>query len=190
MRSIKVNDADQSICFTNQENMIELFNKKDRYSQKYYEEIHIHCNDLYNFEEFVKSLESSAYSKFVEHVHYLPHQKEVYQDDIQNYELIVQQTTNELATTKKLKNILKQYSDETIFRAIALHFGEIVENENEINIDLIRSLNDIYYKKVQDEEDLFFSKKVANSLKNILEDEKTTNLNISTDYSDDLNLWR
>ena len=24
----------------------------------------------------------------------------------------------------------------------------------------------------------------------ILEDEKTTNLNISTDYSDDLNLWR
>ena len=89
------------------------------------------------------------------------------------------QMTNEIATTKTLVNILSKRSDETIFRALAIHFGKLASNSSDINIDLIHKLNKLYQDEVVNKYNSIFSTPVADRIKNILTEEKSNRMLIS-----------
>ena len=74
--------------------------------------------------------------------------------------------TNEVATTKSLLNLISKNNDETIFRAIAIHFGKLVNNSSEIDSELIHKLNDIYYKYVESSDYSLFSEEISICWKN------------------------
>lgn len=177
MNTIKVDNANQSVCFANQKDMVSIYDGKTKKEDSYYEEIHIHCNDLYNFEEFVNYLKTN-YPNKIEEVKELPH-SEAINGDFNNYELVMGQMTNEIATTKTLVNILSKRSDETIFRALAIHFGKLASNSSDINIDLIHKLNKLYQDEVVNKYNSIFSIPVADRIKNILTEEKSNRMLIS-----------
>ncbi len=171
MRSIKIDNNTQSICFTNQNNLISIYNSDTRKSEQYYEEVHIHCNSLTMFESFVNYLKSSEFSNAVNDTGDIPHYESININNLKNCELVMEPMTNEVANTKSLLNLLSKNTDETIFRAIAIHFGNLVNNNSEIDFDLIHKLNDIYEKNVEGSKYLFFSNDISNRFLNIHKDE-------------------
>ena len=70
-------------------------------------------------------------------------------------------------------------SDKTIFRAIAIHFGNLVNNNSEINFELIHKLNSIYDKYVENNDYSFFSNEISNKFLNIYNDDNTYESKIS-----------
>jgi len=162
MRSIKVDKGNQSLCFTSQKEKSSFYNQSSKKNELYYEEVHLHCNDLTSFDNFINYLENSEYSHYIDIVESIPHYNSV-RDNLKNSEPI----TNEVSATKSLVNLLSQRSDETIFRALAIHFGKLVDNSKDINSDLIHKLNEIYKKNVIDNKDLFFSETISDKLVNI-----------------------
>lgn len=95
--------------------------------------------------------------------------------------------TNEVMATRSLLNILSQKSKETIFRALAIHFCELVDRPSEVNINLVHNLNEIYKSNVVDNEDLFFSEEISNKLLNILNEENTYQSRVSKIPSQNMN---
>lgn len=73
MRSIKVDNGNQSICFTNQKNPVSFYNQSTRKNDTYYEEIHIHCNNLDEFDTLVNYLYKSDYKDVIDEVDNIPH---------------------------------------------------------------------------------------------------------------------
>lgn len=173
MRSIKIDNDTQSICFTNQNSMINIYNSENKKREEYYEEVHIHCNDLSMFDNFVKYLKSSDYKNVVNDKGGIPHSDAININNLKNCELVMEPMTNEVATTKSLLNLLSKNSDETIFRAIAIHFGKLVDRNSYINFELIHKLNDIYKKDVEGTDYGFFSDEISNKFLNIYNDENS-----------------
>ena len=172
MRSIKIDNDSQSICFTNQNSLINLYNSETKKKEEYYEEIHIHCNDLSMFDDFVKYLKSSDLKNIINDNSGIPHSESININNLKKCELVMEPMTNEVTTTKNLLNLLSKNSDETIFRAIAIYFGKLVDNNSDINFELIHKLNDIYKRDVHGTDYGFFSDEVSNKLLNIYSDEK------------------
>lgn len=170
MRSIKIDRNNQSVCFTNQKEMISFYNQSTRQNDQYYEEIHLHCNDLSNFDRFLEYLYKSEYYDIIDEVDAIPHYEIISKGKFKDYELIMEPMTNEVMTTRNLLNILSQKSDETIFRALAIHFCDLVNHSSEIDINLIHKLNDIYQHEVKNNETLFFSNNISDRLINIYDD--------------------
>lgn len=173
MRSIKIDNDTQSICFTNQNSMINVYNSENKKREEYYEEVHIHCNDLSMFDNFVIYLKSSDYKNVVNDKGGIPHSDAININNLKNCELVMEPMTNEVATTKSLLNLLSKNSDETIFRAIAIHFGKLVDRNSDINFELIHKLNDIYKKDVEGTDYGFFSDEISNKFLNIYNDENS-----------------
>lgn len=171
MKAIKVDRKNQSVCFTNANDKITFFNQKNRKNESYYEEIHIHCNDLYHFDKFVDLLSKSELNHFISEVDVIPHFNFV-KNDLSKSELVMVPMTNEVSATKSLLTLLSQRSDETIFRTIAIHFGKLVNNINEVDSELIHKLNKIYQDYVVDDKNVFFSSKVSDKIIGINRDEK------------------
>lgn len=187
MRYIKIDKGNQSICFTGQKDRVSFYNQSAKKNEFYFEEIHIHCNDLTNFDNFVNYLENSAYSHSIDVVDSIPHFSSI-RDNLKSSELIIEPMTNEVSTTKSLVTLLSQRSDETIFRALAIHFCKLADSSKDINSELIHSLNDIYNKNVVDNEDLFFSSSIADKLVNINNKETDYRRNISKIPTKNINL--
>jgi len=191
MRSIKINNDTQSICFTNQNGMVSIYNSDTKKNESYYEEVHIHCNNLKMFDSFVIYLKNNGYSNIINDMGEIPHSESINISNLKECELVMEPMTNEVATTKSLLSLLSKNSDETIFRAIAIHFGKLVDKTSDINSDLIHKLNDIYHKKVEGSDYSFFSDDISNNFLNIHNDEHShetkiinfpsKNLNIDTD---------
>jgi hypothetical protein len=171
MRLIKVDNNNQSLCFTNQKELISFYNQDTKKNEQYYEEIHIHCNELYSFDEFINFLYKSEYSDVIDETDSIPHYDLISKGNFKEYELIMEPMTNEVVATKSLLNLLSQRSDETIFRALAIHFGKLVDRPSEIDINLVHILNEIYQKEIKDNSNLFFSNDISNKLLNIVEQE-------------------
>ena len=178
MRSIKIDDDNQSICFTNAKEKISFFNPITKKDEAYFEEVHIHCNDLYHFDNFVNYLYQSKFSNCISDVDSIPYHNEILKNGLKNCELVMEPMTNEVSTTKTLVNLLSQRSDETIFRALAIHFGKLVDNSKDIDSELIHRLNDIYQSNVVDNDNLFFSPEISDKLINIHTDEKSNRIEI------------
>ena len=178
MRSIKIDDDNQSICFTNAKEKISFFNPITKKDEAYFEEVHIHCNDLYHFDSFVNYLYSSEFSNCIDVVESIPHHNDILRDGLKDFELVMEPMTNEVSTTKTLVNLLSQRSDETIFRALAIHFGKLVNNTKDIDSELVHKLNSIYQKNVVDNDDLFFSPDISDKLININTNEKSNRMEI------------
>lgn len=193
MRSIKIDNNNQSICFGNAKEKITFFNPNTKNDESYFEEVHIHCNDLYHYDSFVDYLYSSKLSGCIDEVDSIPHHNDILREGLKNCELVMEPMTNEVSTTKTLVNILSQRSDETIFRALAIHFCGLVDNIKDIDSDLIHNLDDIFHSNVVDNEDIFFSSEIADKLINIGSDEKanqfkmkdapSNRMNIETNYT-------
>ena len=172
MSAIKIDNSNQSICFTGQKEPVFFYNQESKKREIYYEEIHIHCNDLERFDDLVNSLYCSDYRNIIDEVSKVPHYEVLEKNNFKNYELVMEPMTNELTSTRSLLNILSQKSDDTIFRALAIHIGKLAKNTLDVDIDLIHKLNQIYKTKVVNKENSFFSKEVFNNLLNINIDEK------------------
>ena len=173
MRTIKIDNDTQSICFTNQNGLININNSATRKTESYYEEVHIHCNDLKMFESFVDYLKKSEYSNNVDDTSGIPHYESINIENLKDCELVMEPMTNQVATTKSLLNILSKNNDETIFRAIAIHFGQLVNKTSDIDFELVHELNNIYQKNVEGSDYGFFSEDISNKLLNIYEDENS-----------------
>lgn len=173
MQSIKVDNNTQSICFTNQNGLISIYNSETRKQEQYYEEVHIHCNSLTMFDNFVTYLKNSEFNNALNDTGDIPHHDSININNLKNCELVMEPMTNEVATTKSLLNLLSKNNDETIFRAIAIHFGNLVNNNSEIDFDLIHKLNDIYKKNVEGNEYSFFSNEISNKFLNMYSDENS-----------------
>lgn len=171
MRSIKVDNDTQSICFTNQNGMMNIYNSETRKNESYYEEVHIHCNDLSMFDKFVKYLRDSKYHNILNETGGIPHSESININNLKNCELVMEPMTNEVATTKSLLNLLSKNSDETIFRAVAIHFGKLVNRNSEIDYELIHKLNNIYQNNVDGNECSFFSEEISNKFLNLFNDD-------------------
>ena len=167
MRTIKIDHNNQSICFTNQTELLSFYNQNNKKTELYHEEVHIHCNNLLHFDHLVNYLYQSKYSTYVDEVTNLPHYDKVNTNNFHEYELMMEPMTNEVATTKSLINLLSKNTDETIFRAIAIYFGKLVNNNSEINSELIHKLNSIYENNVTNANYGFFSDTIGNQLLNI-----------------------
>ena len=179
MRSIKVNNDTQSICFTNQNSLVSIYNSETKKYEQYYEEVHIHCNNLNMFEDFTNYLKNSEYKNVIDDTGRIPHADSINIANLKNCELVMEPMTNEVATTKGLLNLLAKNSDKTIFRAIAIHFGNLVNNNSEINFELIHKLNSIYDKYVENNDYSFFSNEISNKFLNIYNDDNTYESKIS-----------
>ena len=173
MRSIRIDNNTQSICFTNQNNMMSIYNSETRQTESYYEEVHIHCNSLSMFNNFSNYLKNSEYKNVVNDTGGIPHSESIKIENLKKCELVMEPMTNEVATTKSLLNLLSKNSDETIFRAVAIHFGKLVNRPSEIDYDLIQKLNNIYDKNVDGNEYSIFSEEVSNQFLNLDNDEKS-----------------
>ena len=173
MRNIKIDRNNQSLCFTNQKNSITLFNNDIKKNDEFFEEIHIHCNDLDCFDNLVEYLYDSSVKNEIDEVDVIPHYEVINNNNFKDYELVIQPMTNEVSDTKSLVNFLAKKNDETIFRAIAIHFCKLVNNSYEINSDLIHKLNDIFKDNVVDNENIFFSDELSNKFLNIMNEEKS-----------------
>ena len=183
MRSIKIDNDTQSICFTNQNRMINIYNLDTKKNESYYEEIHIHCNNLAIFDDFVRYLKNSKYSNVVNDIGGIPHYESININNLKNCELIIEPMTNEVDTTKSLLNLLSKNNDETIFRAIATHFGKLVDKNSDINFDLVHKLNNIYKKNVEYNDFGFFSNDVSHQLLNIYNDDYSSERRILRENS-------
>ncbi len=181
MRTIKVDKDTQSICFTNQNDLINIYNSSTKKNEEYYEEIHIHCNDLGMFNNFINYLKDSEYRKSYSEDGNIPHAKSISIEELKNSELVMEPMTNEVETTKSLLNTLSKNSDETIFRAIAIHFAKLVDKTNEIDFELIDKLNNIYRQDVVSSDYSFFSNNISNKFLNLYNDEKSFETKV-TDY--------
>lgn len=179
MRSIKIDDDNQSVCFTNAKEKISFFNPVTKKDESYFEEVHIHCNDLYHFDNFVNYLYKSTFSHCISDVDSIPYHNEILKNGLKNCELVMEPMTNEVSTTKTLVDLLSQRSDETIFRALAIHFGKLVDNPKDIDSELVHKLNNIYQTNVIDNVDLFFSPEISDKLVNINTDEKSNIMEMS-----------
>jgi len=169
MRSIMIDKLNQSICFTNSKDKVSFYNQVTKKNESYFEEVHIHCNDLYHFDKFIEFLYSSEFSNSIDEVEAIPHYNSI--NNLKNSELIMEPMTNEVSATRSLVNLLSQRSDETIFRALAIHFGKLVDNVKDIDSNLIHKLNDIYQHNVVENDDIFFSSTISNKLINIYSEE-------------------
>ena len=180
MGLIQYDSNKQSICFSNSKKAISFFNGRDQ--EKYYEEVHIHCNSLFDFDNIIKYLQANNYD--IHETNTLPHFKEVYKDNFKNYELMISPITDEVSATKNLINILSKKSPELIFRALAIRFGELVDNPNEINNNLIHTLDNIYNKHIAYNKNIVFSENISNKLLAISTNEDSHNLNIVNNIYD------
>jgi len=187
MRSIKIDNNTQSLCFTNQNNMINIYNSETRQNESYYEEIHIHCNNLNIFNSFCEYLKKSEYKDRVNDTDGIPHIESVKIENLKNCELVMEPMTNEVANTKSLVNLLSKNNDETIFRAIAIHFAKLVNKTSEIDYDLVQKLNSIYDKYVDGNEYSIFSEKISNQFLNFYNDENSYESKISKIPSKNIN---
>lgn len=188
MRSIKINNDTQSICFTNQNGMISIYNPETRKNDTYYEEVHIHCNNLKMFDSFVKYLKDSEYENIIDDTGEIPHSESINIKNLKECELIMEPMTNEVATTKSLLNLLSKNSDETIFRAVAIHFGKLIDEKSDLNSNLIHKLNDIYHQKVEGSDYSFFSDEISNSFLNLHNDEYSHETRVVNYPSNKLNI--
>lgn len=185
MNSIKIDFTNQSICFSNPNEKISIYNSSSRKNEYYYEEVHIHCNDLYHFDNFVNYLNSSEFT--VHEVDSIPHY-DIIKNNLKNSELVMFPMTNEVSNTRSLVTLLNQRSDETVFRALVIYFCKLVNNVSEIDSDLIRKLNTIYQDNVVSNENLFFASSIANKLININNTDKKYNTRISNLPSQNIDL--
>ncbi|MDO5569787.1 MAG: hypothetical protein Q4G04_06805 [bacterium] len=172
MSSIKIDNSNQSVCFTGQKEPVSFYNQDSKKSETYYEEIHIHCNNLENFDNLVNCLYRSNYRNLIDEVSKVPHYEAIEKSNFKNYELVLEPMTNELTSTRSLLNILSQRSNDTIFRALAIYTAKLVDKTSDVDIDLIHKLNHIYKTKIVNKENGFFSKEIFNNLLNINRDEK------------------
>lgn len=173
MRSIKVDNNTQSICFTNQNGMVNIYNSITKKNESYYEEVHIHCNNLKMYDSFINYLKNSDFKNVLDETGGIPHYESININNLKECELVMEPMTNEVATTKSLLNLISKNNDETIFRAIAIHFGKLVNNSSEIDSELIHKLNDIYYKYVENSDYSLFSEEISNKFLNIYNDENS-----------------
>lgn len=178
MQSIKIDNVNQSICFCNPISKVMLYNQNTRRSESYYEEVFIHCNDLYHFDAFVDYLFHSDLSKYINEVETLPHFNTI-KDGLKNSELITEPMTNEVDATKSLVRLLSERSDETIFRALTIHFCNLVDTPKDIDSDLIHNLNEIYQKNVVENDDIFFSSDISNKLINLCNAKECHNMRMN-----------
>ena len=188
MRSIKIDNNIQSICFTNQNSMVNIYDSNKRQNESYYEEIHIHCNNLTMFNNFCSYLKNSEYKDIVNDIDGIPHSDVIKIENLKNCELVMEPMTNEVATTKSLVNLLSKNSDETIFRAIAIHFGKLVNKPSDIDYDLIQTLNNIYEKNIVGNENSIFSENVSNQLLNLDNDDYSHETRIAKIPSKNFNI--
>ena len=179
MRLIQYDSNKQSICFSKPEKSIVFLNSNGQ--EEYFEEIHIHCNSLSDFDNFIKYLKNNNYN--IKETGMLPHYKEVYEDNFKNYELMIAPITDEVSATKSLINILSKKDPELIFRALAICFGELVDNPNEINNNLIHTLDNIYNNHIAYNKNFVFSEDITNMLLAVSRDEANHNLNIINNKS-------
>lgn len=188
MASIQIDSTNQSVCFTSQKFLVPIYNQASRKNEEYHEEIHIHINDLNEYDNFKEYLYRSEYSDIIAEVDKVPHYDSIYKDKLQDYELVIAPMTDEVSATKNLVNILAQRSDETIFRALTIHFCNLIDKTSDIDIDLVRRLNNIYQEDVVDNEGLFFSDEVANKLENFYVSEKDYSRNMVKIPSENIKL--
>lgn len=167
MNSIMIDNNNQSICFTNQKYPVSIYNRQNKKTDEYYEEIHLHSNNLDEFDEFVDYLHNSEYSSKIQEMNKLPHSESLTIEKFKDYELVLSPMTNEVTNTKSLMKIFNNYSNESIFRAVAIHFAELLDNYNQIDIDLVRKLNNIYKSETLDKGDCIFSNNIFNRLINL-----------------------
>lgn len=182
MQKIIIDYNLQSLCFTDQKEKISLANNiKDRY----YEEVHIHINNIKEFDEFVKFLLKTNYDKINEEENKIPHIENVNIQNLNRSELVLGPITNEVSVTQKLLNELSNHKDETIFRALAIHFGKLVNEEVEVDYNLVNKLDFIYQNNVENNDCAFFSEDISNKLLNILNDDNSYEVKqISSDIKD------
>ncbi len=164
MTSIRIDSNLQSVCFTSQKEPIQIYNINSKKIETYYEEVHISCANLKEFIAF-KDFLNANYKEVVHETNNLPNQQVISKNEFLNYKLLMEPMNTEVDSTKKLVFLLSQKSDEEIFHAIAIHYGKIINNNDEINMDLVQSLNQIYESCTSDS--LFFSKEIANKILNI-----------------------
>ncbi len=181
MRTIMIDNNTQSICFTNQKELVSVYNSETKRYDQYYEEVHIHCNNLSMFEKFTDYLKVSKYKDAIDETSNIPHYDSINISNLKNCELVMEPMTNEVTKTKGLLNLLEKNSDETIFRAISIHFGNLVSNNNKINFELIHKLNSIYKKYVENNDYSFFSKELSDKFLNFYNDENSHETKISND---------
>lgn len=186
MRLIKVDHQNQSICFTSQKSPVSFFNQSTHKNEMLYEEVHIHCNDLYHFDRFVNYLIEDGYMSVIDETDKIPHHDVIKKGDINKYELIMAPMTNEVSATKNLLNILSQRSDETIFRALAIHFGKLLNHASEINIDLIHQLDEIYQSNIVNNKDSIFSSEIGRKLLNIYNTENNHEEKIQKSFTENI----
>lgn len=189
MQNIKIDLSNQSLCFTNQKNLIEIYNPETKKDEQYYEEVHIHCNGLKDFDDFVEYLYSN-YQSIVNEVNSLPHYNAITNNNLKNCELLMEPMVNEVTMTKNLVKILSQKNEELIFRAISIHFAKLIDNINDIDSELIHKLNNIYQKNVinNSNQTLFFSEEISNKLLNIYNEENNYQNNINKIPSNNFNI--
>ena len=164
MNSIRIDPNLQAICFTSQKEPIQIYNINTKHVETYYEEIHISCANLKEFMAFKDFLEKN-YNENVYVTNKIPNQQVISSNKFLDYKLVMEPINTEVNSTKKLVSLLSQKSDEEIFRAIAIHYGKMVDNINEIDMDLVQSLNQLYNSCSPDS--LFFSKEIADKIVNM-----------------------
>ena len=164
MTSIRIDSNLQSVCFTSQKEPIQIYNINSKKIETYYEEVHISCANLKEYIAF-KDFLNANYKEVVHETNNLPNQQVISKNEFLNYKLLMEPMNTEVDSTKKLVFLLSQKTDEEIFRAIAIHYGKIINNSDEINMDLVQNLNQIYESCTSDS--LFFSKEIANKILNI-----------------------
>ena len=188
MRSIRIDNNTQSICFTNQNNMMSIYNSETRQTESYYEEVHIHCNSLAMFNNFTNYLKNSEYKNVVSDSGGIPHSDSIKIENLKKCELVMEPMTNEVATTRSLLNLLSKNSDETIFRAVAIYFGKLINKPSDIDYDLIQKLNNIYEKNIVGNENSIFSENVSNQLLNLDNDDYSHETRIAKIPSKNFNI--
>ena len=170
MRTITIDKNNQSICFSNPDVRVSLYNKESNKEEIYAEEVHIHCNNLEHFDRFTNYLiNTDKFKNSIVEASPLPHYEKL--KNLNNSELVISPMTNEKDITKSLVNYLAQKDNETIFRAIAIHFCNLVDNPRDIDSDLVHRLNDIYKNSVMNNNELFFSSSITNQIISTIEKE-------------------
>ena len=171
MRTIMIDKNNQSICFSNPDVKVSYYDKASNKVEVYTEEVHIHCNDLEDFDRFVNYLYSAEeFKNSLVDTSPLPHYE--FLKKLNESELVIEPMTNEKDITRSLVNYLAQKDDETVFRAMAIRFCKLVDNSRNIDSDLIHKLNKIYQNDVINNNELFFSSDIANKILSTIEKEE------------------
>ena len=170
MRTIMIDKNNQSICFSNPDVKVSYYDRASNKAEVYTEEVHIHCNDLEDFDRFANYLYSTEeFKNSLVDTCPLPHYE--FLKKLNESELVIEPMTNEKDITRSLVNYLAQKDNETIFRAIAIHFCNLIDNPRDIDTNLVHRLNDIYKNSVMNNNELFFSSSIANQIISTIEKE-------------------